>query len=110
MDNVFKSDIHYQDHTDELTHKVTQPSEDIILNRNQELRKNAGVIQDLGAQSKGEGGTWGRQVASVPLIMFEEAIRNGFDLNSKDSEHAGREMMRFLQSEKGKICLVTGRL
>jgi len=49
MDEVFRSEFHYQEHTGELTHKLTQPSEDLILQRNAELRKNPGVIQDLGS-------------------------------------------------------------
>lgn len=106
MDEVFKSDVHYQDHTDVLTHKVTQPSEQIILNRNRRLRDNPGVIQDLGAQS--EGGAWGRQVASIPMIVYDKALRDNFDLNCPDKDIAGREMNRFLQTPEGKACLVQG--
>jgi len=106
MNELFKSDIHYQDHTDNLTHKLTQPSEGIILDRNSRLRNNPGVIQDLGAQSK--GGTWGRQVASIPEIIYYKAIKDGFDLNSKNKAHAGLEMQRFLKTPEGKACLVQG--
>lgn len=106
MDNVFKSDIHYQDHTDEMTHKMTQPSEQKILDRNSRLRSNPGVIRDLGAQ--GKDGTWGRQVASIPLIIYEKAKRDGFAFDSPDKEYAGREMNRFLQTPAGKACLVQG--
>jgi len=106
MDSVFKSEMHYQDHTDVLTHKLTQPTEDIILARNAELRKNPGVIQDLGAQS---GNPWGRQVASVPMIMFLAAVENGYDLNNPDAKIAGLEMNRYLQSTEGKMCLVQGK-
>jgi len=104
MDDVIQSELHYQEHTGLLVNKTSQPSEVLILDRNSELRKNKGVIRDLGAQS--EGGTWGRQVASVPLILFEKAIRGGFELNSKDAVHAGKEMNRFLQTPEGKTCLV----
>ena len=79
MDQVIRSDIHYQEHTGELTHKTSQPTEDLILARNAELRKNPGVIKDLGTQS---GESFGRQVASIPFIMFEKAIRDGYDLNN----------------------------
>lgn len=106
MDSVIKSDVHYQDHTDVLTHKQSQPSEQTILDRNSRLRSNPGVIQDLGAQ--GEGGTWGRQVASIPLIIYEKAKRDGFDFDSRDKAHAGLEMQRFLQTPEGKACLVQG--
>lgn len=105
MDEVIRSDIHFQAHTGEMTHKQTQPTEDIILDRNQELRRNPGVIRDLGSN---DGESYGRQVASIPFIMFEEAIRDGYELNKGDAQHRAMEMHRFLQSEKGKLCLVQG--
>lgn len=105
MDEVFRSNIVYQDHSDELFHEVTQPSEDLILERNKELRKNPGVIRDLGAQ--GPGGTWGRSVAVIPFITLEWAKRNGYELDSGDAEHRSKELFRFLRSEKGKECLIT---
>ena len=105
MDEVFKSELHYQEHTGVLTHRLTQPTEDIILRRNYELRKNPGVIQDLGKQSNG---TFGRQLASIPQIMYDEAIRDGFGLNSGDAEHRSKELFRYLKTEKGKKCLVQG--
>jgi hypothetical protein len=48
-------------------------------------------------------------VATIPFIMFEKAIRAGFDLNCPDSKIAGKEMHRFLQSSDGKLCLVQGK-
>lgn len=106
MEDIIKSEIFYQEHTGELVHKTSQPTENIILDRNAELRKNTGSIKDLGAGQ--EGGSWGRQVASIPFIVYEKAIRDGFSLNSKDQKFAGLEMNRFLQSEEGKKCLVRG--
>jgi hypothetical protein len=106
MDEVIRSDVHYQEHTGVLTHKTSQPTEDLILQRNAELRKNPGVIQDLGAQ--GPGGTWGRNLASIPFIMFEKAKRDGYELSHPDKEHRSNELFRFLQSEEGKKCLVQG--
>jgi len=106
MDEVFKSEFHYQEHTGELTHKLTQPTEDLILDRNQELRKNKGVLNDLGHGQ--EGGSWGRQVASIPMNIFEKALREGFELNSRDKTHGEQEMNRFLQTPMGKACLVQG--
>jgi len=88
---------------DTLVHKTTQPTEDLILGRNQELRKNPGSMNDLGG--KGDN-SWGRQVASIPIIMFEKAIRDGYQLNSKDGKHAEKEMFRYLQSPEGRTCLV----
>lgn len=106
MNDVIRSDVHYQEHTGEITHKTSQPSEDIILQRNAELRKNPGVIQDLGKQS---GHTFGRQVASIPFIMYEAALRAGYDLNSTDKDHRQKEVFRYLNSEEGKKCLVQGK-
>lgn len=100
MDQIIKSELHYQDHTGTLTHKRTQPTENLILERNAQLRKD-NALRDL---------SFGRQVACIPFIMYEEAIRDGYDLANPDSEVAGREMMRYLQSEKGKICLVRDKL
>ena len=104
-DEVFRSEFHFQEHTQELTHKLTQPTEDIILQRNAELRKNPGVIKDLGA-GDGKGGIFGRQVASIPLNLWEWAVRNGYELNSGDNEHRSKELFRFLKSEKGQTCIV----
>lgn len=103
MTGVIRSDIIYDDSDDKLIHKTSQPTEDLILDRNAELRKNPGVIQDLGAQT---GETWGRQVASIPFIVYEKALRDGFELNHTDHEYAGKEMHRFLQTVEGRACLV----
>ena len=108
MDSVIKSDVIYQEHTGELHHKTTQPTENLILERNKKLRNNSGALQDLGTQI--DGNSWGRQVASIPFILFERAIREGYDLNSKDKDIAQKELFRFLQSDLGKPCLVTEKL
>jgi hypothetical protein len=97
MDEVIKTDFHYQNHTETLTHVATQPTEEIILNRNAELRKNPGAIKDL---------SFGRQVASIPFIIYNNAIRQGFALNSRDKDIADREMMRFLKTPIGRTCMV----
>lgn len=107
-DPVFKSVIHLDESTEKMTHVLTQPTEDIILERNKGLRNNPGVIRDLGAQS--EEGTWGRMVASIPMGLMLWASRNGYDIYNRDSEIASKELFRFLQSEKGKPCLVRDRI
>jgi len=106
MDSVIKSDVHYQEHDGVLTHVTSQPTEGIILDRNAELRKTPGLIRDLGKGS--EGGSWGRQIASIPFIIFEKAIRDGYQLNHKDKDIAGKEMSRFLATPEGKSCCVQG--
>lgn len=102
--SVIKSEIHFQEHTAELTHKMTQPTEDLILSRNAELRKMPGAMNDLGHGTP--DGSWGRQVASIPEIMFHKAIKDGYDLTSTDSHIAQKEMQRFLLSTEGKMCLI----
>lgn len=105
MDEIFKSE--FDTHCTEIAHKLTQPTEDVILARNARLRNNPGVIRDLGKGS--EGGTWGRQLASIPFILYDKAIRDGYDLNNLNSEIAGKEMNRYLQSPEGRACLVQGK-
>ena len=100
---MLKSKLHYQDHEDRLYHELTQPTEDLILERNKNLR-NSGIKLELGKGS--EGGVWGRQIASIPFIVFEKAIRDGYDLTSKDADIAASEMARFLKTEAGRACLI----
>ena len=106
VDNTFKSTYHFQEHTGQLTRSLDQPSKKLILERNAELRKNPGAIIDLGKQS---GESFGRQVATIPMIMLYEAMANGYDLMAKDKDIAAREMNRFLRSPEGKSCLVQGK-
>lgn len=100
METVIKSQIHYQEHTDTVTHVQTQPTERLILERNAELRKD-NVLNDL---------SFGRQVASIPFIMYEKAIRDGYDLSNPDGQIAGQEMMRYLKSPEGQLCLVRNKV
>jgi hypothetical protein len=106
MSDVIRSDLHYQEHDSTLTHVQTQPTEDLILTRNAELRKNPGVIRDLGQGQ--EGGSWGRQVASIPFIKFDRAIRDGYQINHPEASIRASECARYLRSEEGKKCLVQG--
>lgn len=103
MDEIIKSEILFEDN--KVFHKRTQPSENLILTQNQELRKNPGVINDLGKQS---GHVWGRWVAQIPMIVWEKAIRDGYGLNCTDKDIARKEVARFLRSEEGKKCLIQG--
>ena len=105
MDEVFKSELSIEQ--EHLVHKLTQPTENLILERNSELRKNTGAIRDL---SDDEGQDWGRMVASIPLVIWHKAIKDGYDLYSKDSKVANKELFRFLQSAEGKMCLVRDKV
>jgi len=99
-----KQEFHYQPHTGVLTAVKTQATENVILARNAELRKNPGALRDLGEGE--EGGSWGRQMASIPFIMFQAALKAGFGLTNKDAKYAAREMQRYLATTEGQKCLV----
>jgi hypothetical protein len=104
MDEVIQSSVHFQEHTGVLTHKQTQPTEKLILDRNAKLRDTPGAIRDFG---EGEaGGAWGRMEASIPNIIFEAAIRDGYDLMSTDAKVMAAETRRFLATPIGKACMV----
>ena len=99
MSGVIKSQIIF-DNDDKVHHLTSQPTEGIILGINAELRKD-NVLNDL---------SFGRQVASIPIILWEKAKRLGYDLDCKDSAIAAKEIHRFLQSDLGKPCMVRDRL
>jgi len=99
---VFKSQVKL-DNDPEMTlhHRINQPSEDVILERNKRIR-NEKPLKDL---------SFGRQVASVPFILWTWAVENGFDLNSPDAQIAQKEMFRFLNTTpQGKACMVQDKL
>lgn len=98
MDEVFKSRLVHQPHEDKIYRELTQPTEDLILNRNKELRKNPGALRDF---------SFGRLAASIPFNVYEKAIRDGYQLNCSDKQTRQRDMHRFLQSPEGRACLVT---
>jgi hypothetical protein len=101
-DGLFISE--FIEHGSELVHKLTQPTEDLILGRNKRLRNNPGAINDLGKGSK--GGTWGRWVASIPELNYNAAIKAGYELDAKDPKRRSAEMTRFLATPIGRACLI----
>lgn len=100
-DSGVLSTFHYQPHTDVLSHHRSQPNEDLILERNQSLRNEPEAF------AKND---YMHQLASIPLIMWDNAIRDGYELNAPDNGIAEKELMRFLRSENGKICLVRDKM
>lgn len=102
MSDIIKS--RWVEEGGKLYHERTQPTAELIYERNKELRKNNGAIRDLGSQS--EGGTFGRQVASIPMNDLEWAMRNGFDIYSKNAKHASNELMRFLKTPLGQKSII----
>jgi len=62
VDGVFNLHLKNVPHEDRVYRNLTQPTRNIILNRNKELRKNPGAIRDL---------SFGRQALSIPLADYE---------------------------------------
>jgi len=61
-DGVLNVELKNVPHEDRVYRKLTQPTRNLILNRNKELRKNPGSIRDL---------SFGRQHLSIPLEDYE---------------------------------------
>jgi len=61
FDGVIQSEYKMQPSEGVLYRQMTQPERPLILNRNAELRKNPGVINDL---------SFGRQMLSIPEIDY----------------------------------------
>lgn len=96
MDEVIKSEVLWDAHDETLHHRTSQPTEGLILKRNKQFRDN-GLIKDL---------TFGRLAAVIPMIAWDAAKRQGYDVENPDGKVAGREIHRFLQTDYGKACLV----
>ena len=77
---------------------LTQPSEELILERNAELRKNPGALRDL---------SFGRQVASIPMVVYDKWMREYPKLRSPDQKEASDELMRILRLPENRIYCVT---
>lgn len=92
MEGPIKSRLVHQAHENKIYHEQTQPSEKLILERNQQLRNNPGALKDL---------SFGRKIADIPMIMIEKAKRQGFDIMKSE-----KDLMAWLQTSDGKLCMV----
>lgn len=93
-DGVFKSEIKLEDGI--LHRKLTQPSEELILERNKRIR-NECIIGDL---------SFGRQVACIPLNDYEMLCRKYPDLVKGDAKQKAARLHKILSSSEGKKYLV----
>ena len=83
---------------DEKLYRVrTQPSESAILEHNKQLRLNPGSVNDL---------SYGRLIADIPEIIYQQALKDGFQFNHPDPQIARLEKRRFLNTPIGKACMV----
>lgn len=104
-DGVILSELKIEQ--EHLVHKTTQPNEDLILARNAELRKNPDVIQDLGGKGTQ---SWGRWVASIPIVALAKAVKDGYQVYHKNSKFASDELWRWLKSSEGQKYLVRDKI
>lgn len=74
---------------DELVRRVRQPTEDRILDRNAELRKNPGALRELSFM--------GLEL-TIPALHYERLIRTNPDLHSRDAETKTRAWRKFFGS------------
>lgn len=95
-DGVIQNKYDYVEHEDKLYVQQTQASEKAILDRNAELRKNPGSMNDLTGK---DGKAYGRLEANIPNIIFYKYLEE-YQLMTKEG------MARFLQTTIGKACLV----
>jgi hypothetical protein len=102
FDGLFKSAI--REEQDHSVHEWSQPSEDLIAHHVQRRRLEPEAVRDLTDEETGE--TWGRQVASIPFVVWYKAIKDGFQLNHRDTKFANEELWRFMRSEEGQKWIV----
>jgi len=95
-DGVIRNTFHFSEHEEKLYVKQDQPTENLILDRNRELRKNPGCMNNL---KDAEGREYGQLLANIPNIMYYK-YKDKYDLNSNEG------MAKFLLAEDGKKCLV----
>ncbi len=99
LDEVFKTEFKYDG--EKLHRKLTQPTEELILERNKQLRNNQEVQRDL---------TFGRQVASIPFNDYEALKRKYPELAKGDSQQRQKTLLRILNSSEGKKYLIRDRV
>ena len=98
-DEIFQ--IKLKQEGDKLIRTLHQPTNNIILERNNELRKNPGAQKDL---------TFGRQVANIPFEEYEMLRRKYPDLIHGDSEQRQNRLMKILASSEGRKYLTQDKL
>jgi len=86
-DGIIATRWHEQAHTGETVVEQVQDTT-AILERNAELKKNPDALRDM---------DFGRQVASIPLVVYYDWQRKYPELRSTDSEVANAKFMQLLK-------------
>lgn len=98
-DEVFKAE--YEVQGDKLVRALTQPSENLILERNSELRKNPGVMRDL---------SFGRLLATIPFNDIEALRRKYPVLKFGDAEQIAKAWMKIFHMPEYRKFLVGNKV
>ena len=96
--NGLVSEFHSDAHDGTIHHRITQPNEALILERNKRLRNEPEAFKKNDFMAP---------LCTIPVSTWEWAKRNGYDLDCQDREIADKELFRFLKSPEGKACLMT---
>lgn len=95
-DGVLNVTLHQSDE-DEVTGTLHQPTRNMILERNQELRNNPGTLRDF---------TFGSHVACIPLEDLFALKQKYPGLRSRDAKIRSKTMIDILRSPEGRKFLV----
>lgn len=91
FEDGWKLDYRVDHGAGKLRRKLTQPDRDIILTRNQELRKHKGTLRDL---------SFGRQHLSVPFEDYEMLRRKYPILKNGSNQERTTWWKKFIRSSE----------
>ena len=86
-DGLFQTKSVYQPHENLLYVEKSQINEKTILAANAEKQKMEQRKMD-----------WGRQVASIPHILYDKWCRENPELRSKDKEVRGKKLLELIRA------------
>lgn len=98
-DQVFKTKVERNlSGSDEFVTTIEQPSRNLILERNSQLRNNNGAMNDL---------SFGRQLASIPLEDWEWFLRHNPNYRKVDKVAREKMLFNFLRNtQRGRDSMV----
>jgi hypothetical protein len=91
VDGVIKVDTHHVQHTGQFVMRTTQPTEDLIYERNAELQKDRALTSGnnlLGMQYVGE----------IPMILLNKWMREDPEMKAKDPAIRNAALYRHIKA------------
>ena len=88
VDGIIRQDTHFRPHTDEQVIHTYQPSEDLILERNADMQKDARNNELLGMQ----------HLAEVPMILMNQWIRDDPEMTAPDAQTRNLALIRHIKA------------